>query len=63
MPDQTMRERVAEVRRLHRPVNRCDVGEHGDRCPGSECCANCRRLWPCKFYTAALTVAIKEGEV
>lgn len=45
-------EKVAEIRRLHVPVSRCDIGEHGYRCPGSLVCKNCRRRWPCRFITS-----------
>ena len=45
-------EEVAEIRRLHVPVSRCDVREHGDRCPGSVRCKNCRRRWPCRFIAS-----------
>ena len=54
-------EQRAEVFRLHVPVSRCDIWEHGSSCPGVERCKNCRRRWPCTFITDAEAALIADA--
>lgn len=61
MADALTPERIAEIRRLHVPMSRCDVGEHGDRCPGSLRCKNCGGRWPCRFI-ASLGIEVGADE-
>lgn len=41
-----------EIKRLHRPVDRCVTAEHGPSCVGTRSCRNCRERWPCRFIQA-----------